>query len=154
MRPVLQRLRDRAPALAPGLERLLQMGFVAEGGRYLLASEARAVQDRSWQSGQTATDDEAFINHIHIEDELGSSAKDEELLEQAMLFASRLADALADAYPAATFRVIMHTNTYEEDPELLGWVVRFHRLRENQVPWPTADVADYPEPLLVLTAGA
>ena len=85
---------------------------------------------------------EALINHVHIDDRLGRSDRDE-VLGQGWLYAHGLADRLASAFPGRAFDVVFAVGDSS--------TVRFYRRRATEAPWILSDLESYKhEAMLVL----
>jgi len=76
---------------------------------------------------------EAFVNHIHVEDE-PPDAEAAEVRRQAALYVGRLRDELRRAYPTLAFVVVMAIGD--------STLVRFHRDRPGQG-WLADDLEGY-----------
>ena len=77
---------------------------------------------------------EAFINHVHLDDELELPAADPMVLVQAGRYATELADRLERAYPGEVFVLIIGLGD--------SCTVRFHKLRPGES-WIADDLEGY-----------
>jgi hypothetical protein len=135
-------LTSPSPDLAPGLQTLLDAGFIEHDGCVFLASAADSVPDGDLldQTGR-----EALVNHVHIEDELAHDDKSF-VVAQALRYTRGLAEHLASALPGDGFDVVLAVG---DSP-----VVRFYCRRVNEPPWLTTDLEAYEqEAVLLLTVG-
>jgi hypothetical protein len=106
---------------------------------------AVAVALRTRWSGAYAA---RFLFEDEVEDACRSTAF---LLGQALLLAVDSQMRWESASRASPFALAFAATPRRTKPARLGWVVRFHRLLDGQVPWPTTSVTDYSKPLLTLT---
>ena len=124
--------------LDPRLGAILDAGFEDIGGCIVLARFAESARGASPADLGDETGLEAFVNHLHIDDELASAAESEVLI-QAVLFVRRLARELSAAYPDDAFEIVLAFSD--------SCTVRFHRSRPGQS-WLANDIESYDEALL------
>ena len=120
--------------LDPRLAAILADGFLELGDCVVLAHEAGSVAAAPIDSYPDATGFEAFINHMHLEDELELPAADPTVLAQAGRYATELADRLERAFPGETFVLIIGLGD--------SCTVRFHKLRSGES-WIADDLEGY-----------
>src|SRR5689334_19299533 len=112
------------PPLDERLERILAEGFQPVGDCVILADFEAALTDSTAEQHPDATALEAFVNHCHVDDELGLPARDPALLAQAGRYAGRLAAELARSYAGERFLVIFTVGD--------SCIVRFHKVRPGE----------------------
>lgn len=120
--------------LDPRLAAILADGLLEIGGCVVLAHDADSVTDAPIESFPDATGFEAFINHVHVDDELGLPATDTAVLAQAGRFATEIGDLLQRRYPDETFVIILAVSD--------SCIVRFHTLRSGER-WVAPDLETY-----------
>jgi hypothetical protein len=99
---------QRPPQLAAELRRLVEPGIVEQDGCWLLASQLKAGTAGQRQHFPDRTGYEAFVNHIHVEDELdGASHPAKVLLGQALALGHAMG-VLAAAHGA--FKIVVATS--------------------------------------------
>jgi hypothetical protein len=113
---------------------ILADGFDEIGDCVVLARFSESVAHVSVESCHDATGFEAFINHFHVEDELGLAYDDPVVLLQAGLFAGLLGASLERTYPADRFLILLTVSD--------SCTVRFHKLRQGQR-WLAEDIETY-----------
>jgi len=99
---------QRPPQLAVELRRLVEPGVVEQNGCWLLASQLEAGTAGQRQHFPDRTGYEAFVNHIHIEDELDSASYPAEALLGQALALGHAMGALAAAHGA--FKIVVATS--------------------------------------------
>jgi hypothetical protein len=110
--------------LDPRLAAILADGFLELGDCVVLAHEEGSVEAARIESYPDATGFEAFINHLHLDDELELPATDPLVLEQAGRYVTELAELLESEYPDERFAVIIAVGD--------SCVVRFHKQRSGE----------------------
>ena len=110
--------------LDPRLAAILADGFLDLGGCVVLAYDADSLVAAPIESYPDATGFEAFINHLHLDDELELPATDPLVLEQAGRYVTELAELLESEYPDERFAVIIAVGD--------SCVVRFHKHRSGE----------------------
>ncbi len=126
--------------LDAGLAAVLDDGFEQVAGCVVFSRFADSARRIGVAQCGDETGFEAFVNHVHVEDEL-PAASPSDLLEEAGLFVSRLADQLKRAYPDEPFVVILAVSD--------SCTVRFHKVRTGQS-WLADDIEDYDEAVMSL----
>ena len=99
---------QRPPQLAVELRRLVAPGIVEQDGCWLLASQLKAGTAGQRQHFPDRTGYEAFVNHIHIEDELDSELCSAEVLLGQALALGHAMGGLAAAHGA--FKIVVASN--------------------------------------------
>ena len=120
--------------LDPRLAAILADGFLALGDCVVLAHEEGSVEATRIESYPDATGFEAFINHLHLDDELGLPADDPIVIAQAGRYVTKLAELLQSEYPDERFAVIIAVGD--------SYVVRFHKQRTGES-WVADDLEGY-----------
>jgi hypothetical protein len=118
---------------------VLNAGLSEVAGCVVLSFFAESAHQFSINQYGDETGFEAFINHIHIEDEVPATMGPPELLRQAVMFAACVADRLQRAYPDDAFEIIIACAD--------SYVVRFHKVRPDQS-WLANDLESYDEPIM------
>jgi len=122
------------PQLDERLEEVLDEGFQAFGDCVILTAFEDALSQVTSGTHRDATALEAFVNHCHVDDELGLELGDPVLIAQAGRYAGRLAAELARAYPDVPFLVILTVGD--------SCIVRFHKQRTGES-WLADDLESY-----------
>jgi hypothetical protein len=120
--------------LVPRLAAILADGFLELGDCLVLAHEEGSVEAARIESYPDATKFEAFINHLHLDDELELPAGDPLVLKQAGRYAAELAELLQGEYPDEAFVILIALGD--------SCVVRFHKRRSGES-WIADDLEGY-----------
>src|SRR5690242_17050637 len=97
----------RAADLDPRLAAILADGLAEIGPCVVLAHHLDAVASADVDAFPDATGFEAFINHVHLDDELGLPAADPVVLDQAGRYAAALSELVAGERPGDEFVLIL-----------------------------------------------
>jgi hypothetical protein len=120
--------------LDPRLAAILADGLADIGPCVVLAHHLDAVAAAEIDSFPDATGFEAFINHVHLDEELALPAADPAVLAQAGRYATGLSELLATEHPGDDFVLILAVSD--------SCVVRFHKLRSGEA-WVADDLEGY-----------
>lgn len=131
---------ERVRELDPRLAALLDGGFEDHGGCVVLACFTDSARRTSVAAFGDETGFEAFVNHVHIEDELRGTMESD-ALRQAVLYARRLCHELTVAYPDDAFEIVVAVSD--------SCTVRFHKVRSPQS-WLAEDIESYEEAVMTL----
>ena len=133
--------------LADDLQALLGSGFVEADGCFLLRAFVGPgfSAERALERFPDRTGCEMSVNHIHIEDMLGTERQWEplEVFAQGYAYARHLAQLLE---ARGHFKVIF---SFREDADDIGGTVGFHRARPGEA-WLAADLEGYREEAVLL----
>lgn len=115
------------------LELILQKGFYFKDDCCLL-SENISKAKVSLADFQDKTGYECFVNKIHIEDLLPWPEKIPhiQICLQALHMLLEIAKKLAQLSSQGNYRFILSIDQDEEDPFLNSYILRFHKIRENE----------------------
>ena len=128
--------------LVPALHALLSAGFVEHDGCVFLAARSHPLPP---DGPLDATGREAFVNHVHIDDQLAQGGR-RDVARQGWLYAHALVGELGRVFPEAAFEVVLAIGD--------SATVRFYRRRAHEPPWISADLESYErEAVLVLDVG-
>jgi hypothetical protein len=120
--------------------------FVSNNGCVLNSKE---LGKSHFESGtfEDETSLEAFVNHIHVKgDNLGDGLKPFEVIRACMKIVKMWKIKLLRDFPKDNFLIIFSFD--EEESEA---TIRFHKIRESQIPWLDVDgIEGYLEPVMAV----